>query len=120
LRIDQRVGSLEVGKDADVVIWNHHPLSSYAIADRVDVDGTLYYDRDAETTRLTQLQKEKETLVAAERSEPRLARHLAVGCGTGCQQYQGNDGCGSSHCVVSCGITSPYVVKTTLPILARR
>jgi hypothetical protein len=43
-----------------------------------------------------------------------------VGCGTGCQQYQGNDGCGSSHCVVSCGITSPYVVKTTLPILARR
>ena len=28
LRIDNRVGSLEVGKDADVVVWNHHPLSS--------------------------------------------------------------------------------------------
>ena len=28
LRIESRVGSLEVGKDADVVIWNHHPLSS--------------------------------------------------------------------------------------------
>ena len=39
LRIDNRVGSLEVGKDADVVIWNHHPLSSYAIVDRVYIDG---------------------------------------------------------------------------------
>ena len=39
LRIDNRVGSLEVGKDADVVIWNHHPLSTYAIVDRVYIDG---------------------------------------------------------------------------------
>ena len=45
LRIDKRVGSLEAGKDADVVVWNHHPLSTYAIAERVYIDGTLYYDR---------------------------------------------------------------------------
>src|SRR3712207_4052796 len=45
LRIDARVGSLEPGKDADVVVWTHHPLSSYAIADRVYIDGLLYYDR---------------------------------------------------------------------------
>jgi imidazolonepropionase-like amidohydrolase len=69
LRIDNRVGSLEPGKDADVVIWNHHPLSTYAIADRVYIDGTLYYNREAEAGRLTQLKKEKETLVAAEQSE---------------------------------------------------
>jgi imidazolonepropionase-like amidohydrolase len=69
LRIDNRVGSLEAGKDADVVIWNHHPLSSYAIADRVYIDGTLYYDRQAEATRLTQLKKDKDSLVAAEQSE---------------------------------------------------
>jgi imidazolonepropionase-like amidohydrolase len=66
LRIDGRVGSLEPGKDADVVVWSHHPLSSYAIADRVYIDGTLYYDRLAETGRLTQLRKEKETLLAVE------------------------------------------------------
>ena len=47
LRIDSRVGSLEAGKDADVVIWNHHPLSTYAIAERVYIDGTVYYDRRA-------------------------------------------------------------------------
>ena len=53
LRIDNRVGSLEAGKDADVVIWNKHPLSTYAIVDRVYIDGTLYYDRLAEERRLT-------------------------------------------------------------------
>ena len=67
LRIDGRVGSLEAGKDADVVIWTHHPLSSYAVADRVYIDGTLYYDRQAEAARLTQVTKEKQTLAAAER-----------------------------------------------------
>src|SRR5262245_15801432 len=35
LRIDNRVGSLEVGKDADVAVWNSHPLSTRAIAERV-------------------------------------------------------------------------------------
>jgi imidazolonepropionase-like amidohydrolase len=66
LRVDSRVGSLETGKDADVVVWNHHPLSSYAIADRVYIDGTLYYDRLAEEKRLTDLNKEKADLAAAE------------------------------------------------------
>src|SRR6185295_19216925 len=58
--------SLEVGKDADVVIWNHHPLSTYAIADRVYIDGTVYYDRVSEDARLTALRKEKADLAAAE------------------------------------------------------
>ena len=66
LRIDSRVGSLEVGKDADVVIWNKHPLSTYAIADRVYIDGHLYYDRLAEERRLTDARSEKSKLAAAE------------------------------------------------------
>lgn len=67
LRIDARVGSLETGKDADVVIWNKHPLSTYAIVDRVYIDGTQYYDRLAEERRVTDAGREKATLVAAER-----------------------------------------------------
>ena len=66
LRVDSRVGSLEVGKDADVVIWNKHPLSTYAIADRVYIDGQLYYDRLAEERRLTDARSEKSRLAAAE------------------------------------------------------
>ncbi len=67
LRIDSKVGSLEVGKDADVVVWNHHPLSNYAIVDRAYIDGIPYYDRLSEERRLTELRKEKSSLAAAER-----------------------------------------------------
>jgi imidazolonepropionase-like amidohydrolase len=66
LKIDARVGSLEVGKDADVVIWNKHPLSTYAIVDRVYIDGQQYYDRLGEERRLTEAAKERTTLAAAE------------------------------------------------------
>ena len=43
--VDDRVGSLDVGKDADIAIWNHHPLSSYALVDQVLIDGDVYFDR---------------------------------------------------------------------------
>ena len=69
--MDSRVGSLEAGKDADVVIWNHHPLSSYAIVDRVYIDGQKYYDRQDDQKRLTELAREKESLVNAEKGERR-------------------------------------------------
>jgi imidazolonepropionase-like amidohydrolase len=46
LGIDDRTGSLEVGKMADVVIWNDNPFSVYAKANRVFIDGALVYDRD--------------------------------------------------------------------------
>jgi imidazolonepropionase-like amidohydrolase len=71
LRIDNRVGSLEAGKDGDVAVWTHHPLSSYAIVDRTYIDGTLYYDRSVEDKRLTQLREEKSRLAAAERGDRR-------------------------------------------------
>jgi len=67
LRIDQRVGSIEVGKDADLVIWNRNPLSSYALADRVYIDGTLYYDRSKEEQRVEDIRTKKETLLKAEK-----------------------------------------------------
>jgi imidazolonepropionase-like amidohydrolase len=71
LRVDNRTGSLETGKDADVVIWNHHPLSNYAIVDRVYIDGQKYYDRQDDQKRLTELAREKESLVNAEKGERR-------------------------------------------------
>lgn len=44
LGIDNRVGSLEVGKDGDVVIFENHPLSIYAIPQMTFVDGVKYFD----------------------------------------------------------------------------
>jgi imidazolonepropionase-like amidohydrolase len=46
LGIDDQTGSLEVGKMADVVIWNANPFSVYSHAEKVFVDGALAYDRN--------------------------------------------------------------------------
>jgi imidazolonepropionase-like amidohydrolase len=45
LGIDERVGTLEPGKDADLVVWSGDPLSVYAQADLVFIEGELIYDR---------------------------------------------------------------------------
>ncbi|HEX2716642.1 MAG TPA: amidohydrolase [Gemmatimonadaceae bacterium] len=46
LGIDDRVGSIEVGKNADVVLWSGNPFSVYTRAEKVWVDGALLYDRN--------------------------------------------------------------------------
>jgi imidazolonepropionase-like amidohydrolase len=43
--VDDRVGSIDVGKDADLVIWDGHPLSSYGVPEKVLIDGDVYFDR---------------------------------------------------------------------------
>jgi imidazolonepropionase-like amidohydrolase len=43
--LDDRVGSIDVGKDADLVIWNGYPLSSYGVPEKVLIDGDVYFDR---------------------------------------------------------------------------
>jgi imidazolonepropionase-like amidohydrolase len=43
--VDDRVGSIDVGKDGDLVIWDSYPLSSYGVPDKVLIDGDLYFDR---------------------------------------------------------------------------
>jgi len=45
LGIDEETGSIEVGKAADLVLWNRNPLSVYALADLVWIDGDVHYDR---------------------------------------------------------------------------
>jgi imidazolonepropionase-like amidohydrolase len=46
LHVDDRVGSLKVGKDADVVVWSDNPLSIYAKSLYTIVDGVIYFDRE--------------------------------------------------------------------------
>jgi N-acetylglucosamine-6-phosphate deacetylase len=45
LRIDQYVGSIEVGKDADIVVWSGSPLSTLGHVEQTWVDGRKYFDR---------------------------------------------------------------------------
>ncbi|MEE8115554.1 MAG: amidohydrolase [Gemmatimonadales bacterium] len=46
LGIDSRTGTIEVGKAADVVVWDGDPFSVYSRAEKVYIDGYLYYDRE--------------------------------------------------------------------------
>lgn len=46
LGVDKRVGSIEVGKDADLVLYSAHPLSTFAIPRQVLIDGVVYFDRE--------------------------------------------------------------------------
>jgi imidazolonepropionase-like amidohydrolase len=48
LHIDAETGTLEAGKRADVVIWSADPLTSYAVAQQVYMDGALVYERGAQ------------------------------------------------------------------------
>ncbi len=43
--VDDRVGSIDVGKDGDLVIWEGYPLSSYGVPEKVLIDGDVYFDR---------------------------------------------------------------------------
>jgi len=43
--VDDRVGSIETGKDADLVIWDGYPLSTTGVPNKVFIDGELYFDR---------------------------------------------------------------------------
>ncbi len=63
LHIDDRVGSIKVGKDADVVLWSDHPMSVYAKAEKTFVEGALYFDieRDKELRRA--IKKERNELI---------------------------------------------------------
>lgn len=45
--VEDRVGSIDVGKDADIVLWNHDPLSNYARAMKVYIDGEMFFDASA-------------------------------------------------------------------------
>ncbi|WP_158798701.1 amidohydrolase family protein [Pedobacter sp. L105] len=62
LHVDNRVGSLKAGKDADVVIWSDNPLSIYAKAEKTFVDGVLYWDIDKDAQLRVTQQSEKARL----------------------------------------------------------
>ena len=67
LGIDNRVGSIEVGKDADLVIYDKFPLSDYAKVQKVLIDGQVYFDRDTEVTGRPTKAAEKQKLVEKEK-----------------------------------------------------
>ena len=69
LRLDHRLGSIEAGKDADVVIWNGHPFSTYSRVDTTFVDGEVVFDRAKDLANREAMAKEKRDRLKKEEDE---------------------------------------------------
>lgn len=72
LKMDQRVGSLEPGKDADLAIWSASPLDTKAVCLQTWIEGRKYFDRDLDGARTAALEQERTELLAK-------ARRLSAG-----------------------------------------
>jgi len=62
LGIDKRVGTIDVGKDADLAIYNQDPLSAYAVVQKTLIDGRVYFDRQRDIANRSEIEKEKKVL----------------------------------------------------------
>src|SRR6202522_1736455 len=67
LGIDARAGSIDVGKDADLAIYNRDPLSVYAVVQKTLIDGQVYFDRQRDIAERGTLAAEKQTLLDKEK-----------------------------------------------------
>ena len=63
LHLDDRMGTVAPGKDADLVVWSDNPLSIYAKVEKTFIDGTLYYDREADMERMVAISKERNDII---------------------------------------------------------
>jgi imidazolonepropionase-like amidohydrolase len=63
LHIDDKVGSVKVGKDADVVLWSDNPLSIYAKAEKTLVEGVVYFDKSLDEVKRKEIVNEKASLI---------------------------------------------------------
>ena len=78
LGIQDRLGSLDVGKDADFAIWNAHPFSVYSRVEQTFVDGEMFFDRQQDLARRDGT-RTRPAASRSHRSQPpaRAGRHVA-------------------------------------------
>lgn len=69
LHVDNRMGSIKAGKDADLVLWNAHPLSVYARPEFTMIEGTVYFDRKEDMAKQEKMTMERERLIQKMMSE---------------------------------------------------
>ncbi|MAS39533.1 MAG: amidohydrolase [Flammeovirgaceae bacterium] len=64
LNLDHRMGSIKVGKDADLVLWNDHPLSIYSKPLKTIVDGKVYYDIEEDKKLRDEIKSERARIIS--------------------------------------------------------
>ena len=92
LGIADRVGSIEEGKDADLVIYDQHPLSVYAVVQLTMIDGDVYFDREHDRQLRDQIAEEMRVLTEKHGPRPEDGREPAAPTNPGTQEDAGNAG----------------------------
>ncbi len=64
LNLDHRIGSIKVGKDADLVLWNEHPLSIYSKPLKTLVDGKIYFDIEEDEILREEIKRERARIIS--------------------------------------------------------
>lgn len=64
LHLDDKIGSIKVGKDADIVLWNNNPLSIYAKAEKTIIEGVVYFDLQKDEAQRNANSIERNELIA--------------------------------------------------------
>ena len=64
LNLDHRMGSIKIGKDADLVLWNDHPLSIYSKPLKTIVDGKIYYDIEEDEILREEIKRERARIIS--------------------------------------------------------
>ena len=63
LHIDDKIGSIKVGKDADLVLWSDNPLSIYARVEQTIIEGVTYFDLKTDEQKRSQIQSDRNDLI---------------------------------------------------------
>ncbi|WP_299109627.1 amidohydrolase family protein [uncultured Tenacibaculum sp.] len=63
LHLDDRTGSIKVGKDADIVVWNDNPLSIYSKPEKTIIDGAVYFDIEKDKAKRKAIKAERSKLI---------------------------------------------------------
>ncbi|CAN5386847.1 amidohydrolase family protein [soil metagenome] len=96
LHIDNKVGSIKVGKDADLVLWSDNPLSIYAKVEKTIIDGHIYYDSEEDAKLRIEIQKERARIIqkmldekkgGAPTQKPVMKKRQLFGCDSMQEDY---------------------------------
>jgi len=72
LGVQDKIGSLEEGKDADFVLWNGHPLSTYTLCEQTWIEGRRYFDRGRDESERAGMLAERDMLLEKARAAKKV------------------------------------------------
>jgi imidazolonepropionase-like amidohydrolase len=91
LHLDERMGSVKAGKDADLVLWSHNPLSVYAKVEKNMIDGRIYYDMEQDAEKRELIARERARLIQKMQQAGKNGEATQAGSGTDKQRFHCDD-----------------------------